>query len=79
MKSTGQVRKVDELGRIVLPKDIREAIDVKTGDSMEIYLDEKMVFLKKHLPSCIFCGNTEELVEFKGSLVCSNCRNELTK
>lgn len=79
MKSTGQVRKVDELGRIVLPKDIREAIDVKTGDSMEIYLDEKMVCLKKHLPSCIFCGNTEELVEFKGSLVCSNCRNELTK
>lgn len=58
MKSTGIVRKIDELGRIVLPIEIRNTLDIKPKDSIEIFVDDDKIVLKKYQPSCIFCGNS---------------------
>ena len=74
MKSTGIVRKVDELGRIVLPIEIRKNMDIaKKGDAVEIFVDDERIILKKYQPSCIFCGNAY----YKGKLVCLDCIAEL--
>ena len=63
MKSTGIVRKIDELGRIVLPIEIRNTLDIKPKDSIEIFVDDDKIVLKKYQPSCIF----------RGKLVCADC------
>ena len=73
MKSTGIVRKVDELGRIVLPIEMRRTLDISEKDSLEIYVDGESVILKKYHPSCIFCSNADELTSFKGRNVCRKC------
>ena len=66
MKSTGIVRKVDELGRIVLPIELRRTLDIAERDELEIYLDDDKVILKKYEPSCIFCGSSCGLVTYHG-------------
>ena len=66
MKSTGIVRKVDELGRIVLPIELRRTLDIAEKDSLEIYVDGNTIVLKKYEPSCIFCGNSKDVFVFKG-------------
>ena len=73
MKATGVVRKVDELGRIVLPKELRDIFDINIKDPLEIFVDGEMMILKKYHPSCIFCNSVEETIHFKGKLVCSTC------
>ena len=73
MKSTGIVRKVDELGRIVLPIELRRTLDIAERDELEIYLDEDKVILKKYEPSCIFCGSSIGLTTYHGRNVCSQC------
>ena len=73
MKSTGIVRKVDELGRIVLPIELRRTLDIAERDELEIYLDDDKVILKKYEPSCIFCGEMEELIGYKDKKVCKKC------
>lgn len=73
MKSTGIVRKVDNLGRIVLPIEIRKVLDIKEKDSIEIFIDDDKIVLGKYQPSCIFCGNTGDIVYFNGKRVCSDC------
>ena len=73
MKSTGIVRKVDELGRIVLPIEIRRTLDIAERDELEIYLDDDKVILKKYEPSCIFCGSSCGLVTYHGRNVCMEC------
>lgn len=73
MKSTGIVRKVDELGRIVLPIELRRTLDIAERDELEIYLDEDKVILKKYGPSCIFCGSASGLTTYHGKNVCSQC------
>ncbi|MBC8545729.1 AbrB/MazE/SpoVT family DNA-binding domain-containing protein [Clostridiaceae bacterium NSJ-31] len=73
MKSTGIVRKVDELGRIVLPKELRNTLDIKEKDSLEIYVDGDQIILKKYAPACIFCSNAGDIVTFKGKNVCKEC------
>ena len=73
MKSTGIVRKVDNLGRIVLPIEIRKVLDIKEKDSIEIFIDDGKIVLEKYQPSCIFCGNTEDIVYFNSKRVCSAC------
>jgi len=70
MKSTGIVRKVDELGRIVLPIELRRTLDIAERDELEIYLDDDKVVLKKYEPSCIFCGSSCGLVSYHGRNVC---------
>ena len=73
MKSTGIVRKVDELGRIVLPIELRRTLDIAERDELEIYLDDDKVILKKYEPSCIFCGSSCGLVTYHGRNVCLEC------
>ena len=73
MKSTGVVRKVDELGRIVLPLSIRQIMDINEKDSLEIFTDENKIILQKYQPSCIFCNNADNIVYFSGKRVCEDC------
>ena len=79
MKSTGIVRKVDNLGRIVLPIELRRTLDIEVKDSLEIYVDGSQIVLKKYLPCCIFCGSKEELAIYDDKYVCRSCRNKLAK
>lgn len=73
MKSIGIVRKVDELGRIVLPIELRRTLDIAERDELEIYLDDDKVVLRKYEPSCIFCGSPRNLVTYRGRNVCMEC------
>lgn len=73
MKSTGIVRKVDELGRIVLPIELRRTLDIAERDELEIYLDEDKVILKKFEPSCIFCGSDHDLTSYRSKNICMEC------
>ena len=77
MKSTGIVRKVDELGRIVLPIEMRRTLDIAEKDALEIYVEGSSVILKKYKPSCIFCDSNKDIVTFKGKNVCPKCLREL--
>ena len=79
MKSTGIIRKVDELGRIVLPIELRRTLDIVEKDAIEIYVDGDQVILKKYLPCCIFCGSKEELATYDDKYVCRSCRSKLAK
>ena len=78
MKSTGIVRKVDELGRVVIPIEIRNKFDIAEKDPIEIYVDGSSIILKKYEPNCIFCGNTKNLIAYKDKLVCSKCAQKLS-
>ena len=73
MKSTGIVRKIDELGRIVLPIEIRNTMDIASRDPIEIFVDDDKIVLKKYEPSCVFCGNADDVEYYKGKLVCRSC------
>ncbi|MBQ9266866.1 MAG: AbrB/MazE/SpoVT family DNA-binding domain-containing protein [Clostridia bacterium] len=79
MKSTGIVRRIDELGRVVLPIELRRTLDIDIKDSLEIYVDNESIILKKYEPACIFCGDAADVVNFKGKVVCKNCIHELNK
>lgn len=79
MKATGIVRKVDNLGRVVLPKELRKALALKEGDPLEIFTDGEAIILKSYKPGCIFCGEANETKNFNGKLVCRECINKLTK
>lgn len=73
MKSTGMVRPIDELGRIVLPKEIRRSFDLSPKDSVEIFTDGDRIILQKYAPACIFCGNADDVVYFNGKRICPEC------
>jgi len=73
MKSTGIVRKVDELGRIVLPIELRRTLGIDEKDPLEIYVDQERIILKKYQPACIFCGNASDNRLFHGKNVCREC------
>ena len=79
MKSTGIVRKVDELGRIVLPIELRRTLGINEKDALEIYVDENTVMLKKYEPACICCGSADGIEVYKGKNICEHCRAELEK
>ena len=79
MKSTGIVRKVDELGRIVIPIELRRNLYIDEKDSLEIYVEDDHVILKKYSPSCAFCSNASGITVFKGKNICQNCLEELKK
>ena len=73
MKSTGIVRNIDELGRIVIPKEIRKKLGIANNDPVEIYVEGERIMLMKYHPACHFCGSTEDIMEFKGKVVCHAC------
>ena len=77
MKSTGIVRKIDDLGRIVLPRELRKVLEINERDSIEIFVDGNFIMLQKYEPSCIFCGNAENVNGHKGKNVCASCIKEL--
>ncbi len=77
MKSTGMVRKVDELGRIVIPSEIRQSMGIQVRDSLEIYTDQHRIVLQKYSPSCIFCTNVENLVYFNSQRICPTCLEKI--
>ena len=77
MKSTGIVRKVDELGRIVIPIEIRNKFDISEKDPLEIFIDGSSIVLKKCESSCIFCGNTKNLKPYKNKLICNKCAEKI--
>ena len=77
MKALGTVRKVDELGRIVLPIELRRTLELEDTDALEIFLEDNTIVLKKYQPACIFCGNARDVSGYKGKNVCINCRRDL--
>lgn len=77
MKSLGIVRKVDELGRIVLPIELRRKFDIEEKDSLEIYTDGDRIILQKYEPSCVFCGSSKEIFNFNGKNICSECTGKI--
>lgn len=78
MKSTGIVRKVDELGRIVLPIELRRTLDIAERDSLEIFVSDDSIILQKFQPTCIFCDNSKNIINYKGKNVCASCIAALT-
>ena len=77
MKSTGIVRNIDELGRIVIPKEIRQRLGIANTDPVEIFVDGEKIILTKYTPVCHFCGAAEETIDFKEKKICLSCAREL--
>ena len=77
MKSTGIIRRMDEIGRVVIPIEIRNQFNIAEKDPMEIYVDGSSIVLKKFEPNCIFCGNTKNLLEFNDKLICEKCSKKI--
>ena len=73
MKSTGIVSKVDELGRIVLPIELRRTLGIEEKDRIEIFVEGESVILRKYQPACIFCDNAKDLILYKGKNICPDC------
>lgn len=80
MLSTGITRPMDQLGRIVLPIELRRTLGISPGDGLEIFVDRDMILFRKYALGCVFCGeSTEDLAYFHGKQVCGNCRDQLTR
>ncbi|MBA4542737.1 MULTISPECIES: AbrB/MazE/SpoVT family DNA-binding domain-containing protein [Thermoactinomyces] len=79
MKGIGIVRKVDHLGRIVLPKELRDLMSINPHDGVEIFVDNNAIVLKKYNPSCILCGSSYNLFYFRDKIICEECISETAK
>lgn len=79
MKSTGIIRKVDELGRVVIPIELRNTLKIAEKDPIEIFVEGSSIILKKHEPNCVFCGNSKKLVSYKDKLICEKCAKQISE
>ncbi len=79
MKSTGIVRKVYELGRIVLPIELRRTLGIEEKDRIEIFVDGESIILRKYQPACIFCDNAKDIINYKGKNICPDCIRAMTE
>lgn len=79
MKSIGIVIKVDELGRIVIPMELRRTLGIADKDAVEIFVDGEQIVMKKYNPSCIFCGEARNVISYKGKNICKDCLEEIKK
>jgi transcriptional pleiotropic regulator of transition state genes len=79
MNGIGIIRKVDHLGRIVLPKELRGKLNIQPQDGVEIFVDESHIVLKRYNPSCVICGSIEQLFYFREKIICEDCVNETSK
>ncbi|MBI9013826.1 MAG: AbrB/MazE/SpoVT family DNA-binding domain-containing protein [Clostridiales bacterium] len=79
MKSTGIVRKVDELGRVVIPKELRKTLMIEEKDALEIFTEGDKIILRKYEPHCILCGEARNTTNIKGKLICDGCISEIKK
>lgn len=77
MKSTGIVRKVDQLGRIVLPIELRRTLGINIEDGLQIYTDGDDIILRKYEPACIFCGEAADVINYKGKNICMKCMEDI--
>ncbi len=77
MKSTGMVRKIDNLGRIVLPIELRRVLDIDQDSSLQIFVEGDEIILKKYQPACVFCGEAKGVVPFHGRNICAECRKAI--
>ena len=78
MRAIGCVRQIDKLGRLVLPSDIRKSLGIVNGeDSVEFFVEDDTVIIKKYRPSCVFCGSPENILNFKGQTICEKCMKDL--
>ena len=77
MKSTGIIRRVDELGRVVIPIEIRNQVNIVEKDPIEIYANGSSIILKKFEENCIFCGNTQNLLSYNSKLICPECAKKI--
>ncbi len=77
MKNTGITRKLDELGRVVIPREIRENLKLEEKEPLAIYIEGSSIILRKYEQSCIFCGCSKNLIEFKNQYICSKCMKKV--
>ncbi len=77
LKSTGIVRKLDELGRVTLPIELRKNLNIKEKDGLEIFVEADTIILRKYEPSCIFCGNARNVTVYKDKNICPDCLSQL--
>lgn len=79
MKSTGIIRKVDDLGRIVLPIELRRTLDIEERDELEIYMENDRIILQKFEPACVFCGSSRGLISYRRKNVCNECIRKMAE
>ncbi len=77
MQSTGMVRDIDKVGRVVIPKEIRDNFNIHEKDPLEIFIKDDMIILKKYEPACLFCGNAEDIVSYNDRKICRECLKKL--
>ena len=77
MKATGIVRRIDELGRVVLPVELRRTLNLEVRDPVEIFIDGDAIVLRKYDAACLFCGGTRELLSYRGKQICRSCLHRL--
>jgi len=77
LKSTGIVRKIDDLGRMVIPIELRKTMNINKKDPMEIFVEDDKIILKKYEPACIFCGSADNTFEYKGRTICQSCMEKM--
>ena len=77
MKSIGITRKIDNLGRVVIPKELRKRLNIDEGDSVEIFVEDDKIIFSKYNPGCHFCGEASNNINYKGQLICEKCLKEL--
>ncbi|ERI10832.1 AbrB/MazE/SpoVT family DNA-binding domain-containing protein [Aneurinibacillus aneurinilyticus] len=77
MYEMGIVRKIDNLGRIVFPIEVRNKLGIQIGDSLEIFVDGEQIVFKKYAPGCLFCNSISRIVEYEGKKICDSCLREL--
>lgn len=77
MKSTGITKKIDNLNRIVIPKEILSSVNISRGDNVELFIEGDNIIITRYEKDCIFCGETEDLQSFKGKNICKKCKEKL--
>lgn len=79
LKSTGITRQVDSLGRVVLPKELRNVMDIRMDDPVEVFVDDDRIILRKFMRNCIFCGDGSDVQFYRDIAVCRKCAEDLSK
>ena len=79
MKLLGIVRRIDELGRVVIPMELRRVLDINEKDPIEIFAENDRIIVRKYTPTCLFCSNTNNIVNYKNKLICEECLESLKK
>lgn len=74
MKSAWGVRHIDDVGRLILPMDLRRKLHIEKGGDFEVFMDDEMIVMRKYQPSCIFCESMEQIEQYKGRNICAACR-----